>query len=102
MKGIGVMTDNKEFLEEENCMLITLTDDDGNDVDFELLDVIEYDHEEYIVLIENDENADEVVILKINSLDEETEEYVSIDDEELLLAVFEKFKSQYTGDITFA
>ncbi|MCH5297568.1 MAG: DUF1292 domain-containing protein [Ruminococcus sp.] len=95
------MADNKEFLEENGGMLITLTDDEGNDVDFEFLDVIEYDHEEYIVLIENDEDADEVVILKINSLDEETEEYVSIDDEALLQAVFEKFKSQYTGDITF-
>lgn len=93
---------NKELLEENEGMLITLTDDEGNDVDFEFLDVVEYDHEEYVVLIENDEDADEVVILRINSLDEETEEYVSIDDEELLMAVFEKFKSQYTGDITFA
>lgn len=93
---------NKELLEENEGMLITLTDDEGNDVDFEFLDVVEYDHEEYVVLIENDEDADEVVILRINSLDEETEEYVSIDDEELLMAIFEKFKSQYSGDITFA
>lgn len=93
---------NKELLEENEGMLITLTDDEGNDVDFEFLDVVEYDHDEYVVLIENDEDADEVVILRINSLDEETEEYVSIDDEELLMAVFEKFKSQYSGDITFA
>lgn len=93
---------NKELLEENEGMLITLTDDEGNDVDFEFLDVVEYDHEEYVVLIENDEDSDEVVILRINSLDEETEEYVSIDDEELLMAVFEKFKSQYSGDITFA
>lgn len=96
------MTDNKDLLEENEGMLITLTDDEGNDVDFEFLDVIEYDHDEYVVLIENDEDADEVVILRINSLDEDTEEYVSIDDENLLMAVFEKFKSQYTGDITFA
>lgn len=97
------MTDNENILEEmENeGALITLTDDEGNEVEFEFLDVIEYDGDEYIVLIENDEDADEVVILKINALDEETEEYVSIDDEELLQAVFEKFKSQYTGDITF-
>lgn len=96
------MANNKGLLEENEGMLITLTDDEGNDVDFEFLDVIEYDHEEYVVLIENVEDADEVVILKINSLDEDTEEYVSIDDEELLMAIFEKFKSQYTGDITFA
>lgn len=47
---------------------------------------------EYIVLIENDEDADEVVILQINQIDEDTEEYVSIDDEDTLNKVFELFK----------
>lgn len=87
-------------LENEGA-LITLTDEEGNEVDFEFLDVIEYDNEEYIVLIENDEDADEVVILKINALDEETEEYVSIDDEETLQTVFDLFKKKYEGDINF-
>ena len=97
------MADNENILEEmENeGALITLTDDEGNEVEFEFLDVIEYDNDEYIVLIENDEDADEVVILKINALDEETEEYVSIDDEEILQTVFEMFKKKYEGDINF-
>lgn len=97
------MTENENILEEmENeGALITLTDDEGNEVEFEFLDVIEYDGDEYIVLIENDEDADEVVILKINALDEETEEYVSIDDEEILQTVFDMFKKKYEGDINF-
>ena len=97
------MADNENILEEmENeGALITLTDDEGNEVEFEFLDVIEYDNDEYIVLIENDEDADEVVILKINALDEEAEEYVSIDDEEILQTVFDMFKKKYEGDINF-
>ncbi len=95
------MADNNEIFNEDMDMLITLTDDEGNEVEFEFLDVVEYDNEEFIVLIENNEDADEVVILKINALDEETEEYVSINDEDLLQTVFEKFKRQYTGSITF-
>lgn len=97
------MADNENILEEmENeGALITLTDDEGNEVEFEFLDVIEYDGDEYIVLIENDEDADEVVILKINALDEETEEYVSIEDEEILQTVFDMFKKKYEGDINF-
>ena len=97
------MADNENILEEmeTESALITLTDDEGNEVEFEFLDVIEYDGDEYIVLIENDEDADEVVILKINALDEETEEYVSIDDEEILQTVFEMFKKKYKGDINF-
>lgn len=95
------MTENNEIYNENEGMIITLTDDEGNDVDFEFLDIVEYDNDEFVVLIENTEDADEVVILKINSLDEENEEYVSIEDADLLQAVFEKFKSSYTGDITF-
>ena len=74
---------NEMDMENEGT-LITLEDEEGNEVEFEFLDIVEYDGEEYIVLIENDEDADEVVILKINPVDEETEEYVSIEDEDLL------------------
>ena len=41
------------------------------------------------------------VILKINALDEDTEEYISIDDEELLEKLFDLFKQKYEGDIEF-
>jgi uncharacterized protein YrzB (UPF0473 family) len=95
------MAENNEIFDENEGMLITLTDDEGNEIEFEFLDVVEHDNEEFIVLIENSEDADEVVILKINALDEDTEEYVSIDDEELLQTIFEKFKANYKGDITF-
>ena len=98
------MADNKDIMLEEEMgegTIITLTDEQGKEVDFELLDVIEYKGEEYIVLIENDENADEVVIFQIRSLDEETEEYICIEDEDLLNTVFELFKKRYEGEINF-
>ena len=95
---------NEEILNEElegEGTLITLEDEEGNEVEFEFLDLVEYEGEEYIVLIENDEDADEVVILKVNPVDEETEEYVSIEDEELLDKLFDIFKKKYEGDIQF-
>ena len=92
---------NEMDMENEGT-LITLEDEEGNEVEFEFLDIVEYDGEEYIVLIENDEDADEVVILKINPVDEETEEYVSIEDEDLLDKLFDIFKKKYEGDINFA
>lgn len=94
---------NEELMQDmdNEGALITLTDDEGNKVEFEFLDVVEFEGEEYIVLIENDEDADEVVILKINAIDEDTEEYVSIDDDELLQSIFEIFKQKYEGEIDF-
>lgn len=93
--------ENLTLENEDEGALITLTDENGQEVEFEYLDVIEYEGDEYIVLIENNEDADEVVILRIQSLDEETEEYVSVEDEELLQAVFEIFKKRYDGRIQF-
>ena len=93
-----------EILTEEmgdEAPLITLEDEEGNEMEFEFLDIVEYEGEEYIVLIENNEDADEVVILKINPVDDETEEYLSIEDEELLDKLFDIFKKKYEGDIKF-
>ena len=81
--------------------LVTLVDDEGNEVEFELLDVIEYENEEYVLLIENNEDAEGVIILKIESLDDETENYVGIDDEEILSNVFEAFKEKYKDEFDF-
>ena len=94
---------NEEYMDamENEGTLITLEDEEGNEIEFEFLDVVEYEGEEYVVLIENDEDADEVVILKINVIDDDTEEYASIEDEELLEKLFEIFKSKYEGDIDF-
>ena len=97
------MTDlpNNEEFNEEEALLIELTDEDGNTAEFEYLDTIAYDGEEYVVLIENVEDADGAIILKIESVDDETENYVGVDDDELLDEVFEIFKKNHEGEYDF-
>lgn len=95
------MLNNEDMVTEYEPEIITLEDNEGNEVEFELLDVVEYEGDEYIVLIENDEDAQDVVILKIESVDDETENYVGIDDEELLANVFETFKEKYKDEFDF-
>ena len=95
------MLNNEDMLTNYEPEIITLEDNEGNEVEFELLDVVEFEGDEYIVLIENDEEAQDVVILKIESVDDETENYVGIDDEELLANVFETFKEKYKDEFDF-
>lgn len=91
-----------EELDEENGNYITLTDDDGNDVSFEVIGEVEYQERYFAVMLPFDEDDDGVIILEIMpSDDEEMGEFLSIDDEELLQAVFEKFKSEYNGEYEF-
>ena len=92
---------------EELDNILTLNDEEGNEVEFEFLDLIEYEGEEYVILLpvedeEDDEEPVEVVILKLEDTDNEDEEsYVSVDDEEILNAVFEKFKEKFKDDFNF-
>lgn len=95
------MLNNEDMIQEFEPEIVTLVDDEGNEVEFELLDVVDYEGEEYVILIENNEEAQDVVILKIESVDDETENYVGIDDEELLSNVFETFKEKYKDEFNF-
>ena len=97
--------DNDELNEELNNIIV-LNDEDGNEVQFEFLDLIELDQEEYVVLLpvveEGAEDEGEVVILKVEDTDSEDEEsYVSIDDEEVLNKVFEIFKEKFKDEFKF-
>ena len=83
---------------EELDNIIILNDENGNEVKFEFLDLVELDDEEYVVLLpvsdEGEEDEGEVVILKLEDTDEESEEesYVGVEDEEILNKVFAIFK----------
>lgn len=95
-----------EFDEEDVSNIIILNDENGEEVRFEFLDLIEYDSEEYVVLLpmtEDEESDDgEVVILKVEDAENEEEEsYVSVDDENVLNEVFSIFKDKFKDEFNF-
>ena len=99
---------NVPEFDEELDNIITLNDENGEEVQFEFLDMIELDSEEYVVLlpVQESENEDddpgELVILKVEDTDSEDEEsYVSVDDEETLNKVFEIFKDKFKDEFNF-
>lgn len=93
--------------EEELDNIIVLNDEEGNEVKFEFLDLVELDDEEYVVLLpvseEGEEDDGEVVILKLEDTDELTDEesYVGVEDEEILNKVFAIFKEKYKDEFNF-
>lgn len=94
--------ENIEEFEEEQENYITLTDENGEDVSFEIIGEVEYNERLFAVLIPFDEEDDGVVILEIlHTEDPEFDEFVGIDDEKLLNDIFEKFKKEYKGDYEF-
>ena len=95
---------DSEYIDDESNIVV-LNDEAGNEIKFEFLDLIEYESEEYVVLLPVDddgENEDgEVVILKLEDADTDEESYVSVDDEETLNAVFEIFKDKFKDEFNF-
>ena len=93
--------------DEELDNIMILNDEDGNEVQFEFLDSVELDDEEYVVLLpvseEGEEDEGEVVILKLEDTDEDSEEesYVGVEDEEILNKVFAIFKEKYKDEFNF-
>lgn len=101
--------DNDERIEEqgdEMDNIIVLNDEEGKEVQFEFLDLIEYDEEEYVVLLPVEESGNEeigeVVILKVEQTESEDEEsYVGVEDEEILNKVFEIFKEKFKDEFDY-
>ena len=93
--------ENENLIPEEEVSILTLTDENGADIDFEYLDCIEYQEKEYLVLMPVEEESNEIVILEVEPVDEENENYLAVSDEAVLDAVYAIFKERYADILTF-
>ena len=92
--------ENTGYNQETN--VIVLNDSNGNDVEFEFLDLIDYEQEEYIVLLSSDDS--EMVILKVlpsANPDRDTDNYCPVEDAYTLSAIFELFQLRNSDRFEF-
>ena len=91
-----------ENIEECNNLIVTLKGQDGDESEFELLDLIDYEGDEYVVLLPvQDEEASEVVILKLENSDGETDTYAGIENQNVIDAIFDIFKEKHQNEFNF-
>lgn len=80
-------------MEENN--IIMLEDEDGNQIEFEAIDVFEFNTVTYFALVEvpaeGEEESDEVLIMKVDDTDDENPELVMVEDEDELSEAFNEF-----------
>ena len=97
------MDENMEELDN----IIVLNNENGEEVKFEFLDLVELDDEQYVVLLPmtegDEEDEGEVVILKVEDTEDDSDEesYVSVEDEEVLMKVFNIFKEKFKDEFNF-
>ncbi|MBQ3520081.1 MAG: DUF1292 domain-containing protein [Clostridia bacterium] len=96
------MSNNKKQPEDEN--ILVLHDEEGNKERYEIIDTVEYDNRDFIVLLPLPEvgepNEEMLYVLEVvEDLDDpEYDNYIGIEDDETIDAVFEIFKEQYFKD----
>lgn len=92
---------NNQPQEQEGNEILTLTDENGQEVEFEYLDCLEYQGKEYLFLMPPDEVENQIVILEVEPVDDENENYIAVEDEAILDAVYGLFKEKYKDTLTF-
>lgn len=91
---------------EERDDLVVLVDENGDEVEFEHLDTIDFNGNEYVVLLpvdqgDKEKDMEEVVILKIDQGPNGEDSFVTIEDDEELESVFEEFKTRMEEEFSF-
>ncbi|MBQ8953047.1 MAG: DUF1292 domain-containing protein [Clostridia bacterium] len=94
----------------EDLELYVFTDEDGNDVNVQVLDYFYYNGDEYAVMTElaegqepwteagGDEEAPEIFFMKVVPVDDENVEFEPVDDEELGDKLFEIVNADFEDE----
>ncbi|MBQ6862873.1 MAG: DUF1292 domain-containing protein [Clostridia bacterium] len=92
---------NAPLDEQEQGNVIVLTDEDGKVERFEFIDTVSYEGRDFAILLplpeEGEPNEELLFVLEIvEDLDDpEYDNYIGIEDDETIDAVFEIFKKNY-------
>ncbi len=89
---------NEDFINE----VLILTDEDGNEIECEVLDTIEYEGSKYVVLLSDDNDEELVILEEIPALDNPDDiDYEGLESEELLETIFNMFRERNKDKFDF-
>ena len=97
--------DNNELFneienEEEEDGIITLVDDEGNEVQFAYVDLVEYEGDNYAIMlpIEDGEVLEEAVVMLVQENEDGSDELTGIEDEAIVNAVIDIYNERVEED----
>ncbi|MBR7044751.1 MAG: DUF1292 domain-containing protein [Lachnospiraceae bacterium] len=95
--------ENEEMEEFDENDIITLTDEDGNQIQALYLDTVEFEGQDYAALMTmQSEEAGEILIFKIEDSEyEDMDDYVTVEDERILMEVYRIIKDRFGDEMSF-
>ena len=85
--------------EEEMDNFVVLTDEEGNEVEFEFLDSVEYGDATYVILLPTDDNG--VLIMELEETEDGEESLLQINDPMIAEEVYAIFKEKNSDIFDF-
>ena len=88
------------MMEDERDDIVVMVDEDGEEVEFDHIDTIEMNGNEYVILAPleeedaDDQDEEEVIILKVEHGEDGEDSFVTIEDEDELDEVFNEFQAR--------
>lgn len=79
----------------------TLTDEEGNESDFEFIGRIELDNNTYVALIPVEGDEEEYVILKVEKDEDGDEVLITIEDDEEFDKAADAFEDEFMAEIDY-
>jgi len=89
-----------EELQQELDTTVTFIDENGEEIEFEYLGSVDYEGKEYLALLPA--GSDELVFMEVEPVDEENEDFLLVEDEDTLDAVYQIFKENFKDLLDFA
>lgn len=87
-------------MDAERDDIVVLVDENGEEIEFEHIDTIEMNGNEYVVLapleedVDEDREEEEVIILRVEHSEDGDDAFVTIEDDDELDEVFNEFQSR--------
>jgi uncharacterized protein YrzB (UPF0473 family) len=78
---------------------ITLTDEEGNDVEFEVITKLEIEEAEYFIVSPVDDDNEDAIALKVVKGEDGEEYFATVEDEEEFNMVNDAFETLYDEGI---
>ncbi|MBE6064171.1 DUF1292 domain-containing protein [Clostridium cochlearium] len=83
---------------ENDVTHMTLIDEDGKEIDFEVITKLDIEENEYVIVVPENEDTDEAMALKIDIDDEGNDVLSTIDDDEEFALVLEAYETLFNEE----
>ncbi|KGK88416.1 MULTISPECIES: DUF1292 domain-containing protein [Clostridium] len=83
---------------ENDITNIVLTDENGEEIEFEVITKLDIEDKEYVIVVPKDEDTDEAVALRIDKDEDGNDLLVTVDDEDEFAIVVEAYETLFDDE----